>query len=138
MRKTREIVRLVFETRLSQRAVVRELGVSGSTVSDVLARLHVAGLAWPLPEGLPDAELERRLYRPAGERAPDPREPDWKTMHAELRRQRVTLQLLWRLCRPRHSSQSRKRVTPLPFSSSCSACQSGSGRAPAAGRGGGG
>ena len=102
MRKTREILRLVHETELSQRAVARAAGVSNSTVSDVLARLQVAGLAWPLPAGLPDAELERRLYRPAGERAPDPREPDWKAVRAELRRKHVTLQLVWREYRERH------------------------------------
>ena len=39
MRKTREILRLVHETELSQRAVARAAGISNSTVSDVLARL---------------------------------------------------------------------------------------------------
>jgi len=49
MRKTREILRLKFETRLSQRAVARAMGVSNSTVSDVLARLKASGLSWLLP-----------------------------------------------------------------------------------------
>lgn len=70
MRKTREILRLKFEARLSRRAVARAMGVSNSTVSDVLARLKASGLAWLLPAGLADGELERRLYRARGETAP--------------------------------------------------------------------
>ena len=50
MRKTREILRLKFETELSQRAIARAVGVSNATVWDVLRRLEAAGLAWPLPE----------------------------------------------------------------------------------------
>ena len=57
MRKTREILRLKFETRLSQRAVARAMGISNSTVSDVLARLKASGLSWPLPEDVSDGEL---------------------------------------------------------------------------------
>jgi transposase len=102
MRKTREILRLAFETRLSQRAVARAVGISNSTVSDVLARLKASGLTWPLPADLADGELEKRLYREQGERAPDPREPDWAAVHAEMRRKHVTLQLLWREYRSGH------------------------------------
>jgi transposase len=102
MRKTREILRLKFEARLSQRAVARAMGVSNSTISDVLARLKACGLSWPLPEGLADGELERRLYRRHGERAPDPNEPVWATVHAEMRRKHVTLALLWQEYRHAH------------------------------------
>jgi transposase len=102
MRKTREILRLRFETQLSQRAIARAVGVSNATVWDVLARLAAAGLAWPLPEGVGAAELEARLYREQGRRAPDPREPDWPSVHAELRDKHVTLQLLWQEYRERH------------------------------------
>ena len=102
MRKTREILRLKFETRLSQRAVARAMGVSNSTVSDVLARLKASGLSWPLPEEIADGELERRLYRARGETAPDPKEPDWAAVHAEMRRKHVTLALLWQEYRERH------------------------------------
>lgn len=76
MRKSREILRLKFETALSQRAIARACGVSNATVWDALRRFEAAGLAWPLPDGLGDAELEARLYRPKGSRAPDPREKE--------------------------------------------------------------
>jgi transposase len=55
-----------------------------------------------LPEGLPDSELEARLYREQGSTAPDPRRPDWASVHAELSRKHVTLQLLWREYRAAH------------------------------------
>ena len=102
MRKTREILRLKFETQLSQRAIARAVGVSNATVWDSLARLEASGLAWPLPVGMSDAELETRLYREHGRRAPDPREPDWASVHAELRHKHVTLLLLWQEYRERH------------------------------------
>ena len=96
MRKIREILRLVFETKLSQRAVARAVGVSNATVWDTLRRLEAAGLAWPLPEGITDGELEARLYRDRCQPLADPREPDWATVHEELRTHKhLTLQLLW-------------------------------------------
>jgi len=102
MRRIREILRLKHESGLSQRAIARAVGVSNSTVTDVLHRLAAAGLGWPLPEGLPDDELEARLYRQQGTTAPDPRLPDWAQVHAELARKHVTLQLLWREYRGDH------------------------------------
>ena len=98
MRKTREILRLKFETTLSQRAIARACGVSNATVWDALRRLEASGLAWPLPEGLGDGELEARLYREQGTR-----EPDWAKVHEELRTHKhVTLQLLWQEYREAH------------------------------------
>lgn len=95
MRKIREILRLRCEAGLSQRAVARAIGVSNSTVSEACSRLAEAGLSWPLPEGISDAELEKRLYRERGQAVADPREPDWAAVHAELARKHVTLRLVW-------------------------------------------
>jgi transposase len=95
MRKTKEILRLKLDAGLSNRQVARATGVSCSTVSETVGRLKAAGLAWPLPEGLSESALERRLYRPRGEVASDEREPDWAHVHKELRRKHVTLMLLW-------------------------------------------
>jgi len=47
MRKTREILRLKFEARLSHRQIGRACGVSYSTVADAVENFHAAGLAWP-------------------------------------------------------------------------------------------
>lgn len=102
MRRIREILRLKYESGLSQRAIARALGVSNSTISGVFSRLELAGLAWPLPEGISDQELEERLYRDRGQPVADPREPDWVAIHAELARKHVTLRLLWREYRALH------------------------------------
>ena len=95
MRRIREILRLKFEAGLSQRAIARALGVSNSTVSEAFSRLGEAGLAWPLPEGLTDAELEKRLYRARGQAVANPREPDWALVHRKLTGKYVTLRLAW-------------------------------------------
>lgn len=102
MRKIREALRLKHEAGLSQRAIARALGVSNSTVSGAFSRLELAGLSWPLPPGISDAELEERLYRDRGQAVVDPRAPDWAAVHAELARKHVTLRLLWREYRTTH------------------------------------
>ena len=95
MRKTKEILRLKFDAGLSNRQIARATGVSCSTVSETVGRLKAAGLAWPLPEGLSEAALERRLYRPRREVAVDLREPDWEHVHRELARTRQVAGSVW-------------------------------------------
>ena len=57
----------------------------------------MAGLTWPIPAEIDDAELEGRLFRrrPASSRRPAKPMPDWSKVHAELKRRGVTLVLLW-------------------------------------------
>jgi transposase len=96
MRKIRELLRLRFGQGLSQRAVGSSLGLSIGAVNSYLTRARMAGLGWPLPEGLSDEQLEERLYPPPPpvetERRP---KPDWAMVHRELRRPNMTLSLLW-------------------------------------------
>jgi transposase len=82
---------------MSQRAVARSLGLAQGTVSKYLNRTRRAGLTWPLPPELDDdVRLEDRLYPPASDLPSDERpQPDWAVVHRELRRQSVTLMLLW-------------------------------------------
>lgn len=102
MRKTREICRLAH-LKLSGRAIARAVGTSNSTVSDALSRLKAADLTWADIEPMSQCQLERRLYREAGEVASDPREPDWTAVRLELANdQHVTLQLLWAEYRREH------------------------------------
>ena len=78
MRKTKEIMRLKYEVGLSHRQVAAACAVSPATVSDCLGRVGAAGLSWPLPGDVDEAELEARLYHAPGEPAPaDTSEPDW-------------------------------------------------------------
>ena len=62
MRKIREVLRLSQGEGLSRRQVARAAGVPPTTVADYLGRIAAAGLSWPLPDGMDDADLERRLF----------------------------------------------------------------------------
>jgi transposase len=96
MRQILEVLRLKHQNHLSIRKIARSCGVPASTVGDYLKRAGAAGLGWPLPEGLGEAELlQRLLATPLPSRAPDPALPDWPALHKELARQSVTLALLW-------------------------------------------
>ena len=95
MRKIREILRLHHECGLSNRAIGRSIAVSPSTVSDCLLRTKVAGLGWPLAPEMDDTVLENLLYPLADEGRGPRAEPNFESIHKELRRKGVTVQLLW-------------------------------------------
>ncbi len=97
MRHVREILRLSLDAGLSTRVVGERIGVGSTTVRDTLKRFARAGLSWPAPAVMSDAELERRLYgvpgvKPGRRKQP---EPDWSVVARELKRKHVTLQVLW-------------------------------------------
>ena len=96
MRQIHEVLRLRFASRLPQRAIAKSLGLSQGAVSGYLSRARAAGIVWPLPEDLDDAQLEALLFPPPPAIAADQRPlPDWAWVHRELRRPNVTLALLW-------------------------------------------
>jgi len=95
MRKTKEVLRLYFDSGLKQRAISRCLNLSRTTISDYLSRAAKAGLSWPLPETLTDQELERRLFPAIVTIPSELLVPDWSDVHTELKRKGVTLTLLW-------------------------------------------
>jgi hypothetical protein len=96
MRQIREVLRLRFASKLSQRAIAKSLRLSQGAVSIYLTRARAAGIVWPLPDELDDAQLEALLYPPVPAIAADQRPmPDWAWVHRELRRPDVTLALLW-------------------------------------------
>ena len=64
MRKIKEALRLHFELGLSNRKIGNCLGATHSAIGDYLTRAATAGLGWPLPESLSDAQLEQRLFPP--------------------------------------------------------------------------
>lgn len=102
MRKVREVLRLARGQGMSARQVGLALGVPRSTVGDHLKRAELAGVTWPLPEGMDDAALEALLFPPpppAGEQRPV---PNWAEVKKELRRKGVTLMLLWFEYKERH------------------------------------
>ena len=96
MRKIKEVLRLKWGCALSNRAVADSCAIAPSTVLDYVRRATRAGLAWPLPEGLSDAELETRMFAPVAAVPGQPRPlPQWPELHQELRRKGMTLFLLW-------------------------------------------
>jgi transposase len=102
LRKIREILRLQ-EAGLSNRAIARACKISNSTVGEYLRRAKVAGLHWPLPEGISEDELFQKLF-PSSSRESTPERPlpDWKTVREELNKKGVTLKLLWIEYRDKH------------------------------------
>ena len=97
MRKIKEILRLHFEQKLTQRQIARSASVSQSTVHEYVTKAEAAGLKWPLGADWDEARLRTTLFprtaatKPAQHAAPD---------FAALRQQReqhgeLTLELLW-------------------------------------------
>ena len=102
MRKIKDVLRLHAAGR-SARQIGPSVGVSRSTVADYLRRAEVAGLSWPLPEGLDEEALERRLFPPQpSAQSRQFTEVDWAEIHRELKRPGVTLALLWDEYRGQH------------------------------------
>jgi DNA-binding transcriptional regulator LsrR (DeoR family) len=64
MRKTREVLRLHYESHLVPGQIASICKVSRSTVQRYFEPLKAAGLSWPLPAELDDVALERRLFPP--------------------------------------------------------------------------
>jgi transposase len=57
------------------------------TVHEYLERATAAGIAWPLPEGLSEEELEAKLFGNQAVQARTLRQrpqPDWKAIHEQL------------------------------------------------------
>ena len=78
------------------RQVREATGVGKTAVGEYVARAKVIGITWPIPPEIGDAELERRLFTPAGlHDGPTKPVPDWAKVHEELKRRGVTLMLLW-------------------------------------------
>ena len=97
MRQAREIIRLKFSASIPTREIARRLGVAASTVRGTLRRFEGAGLSWPLPVGMSGGDLEAALYANHGTKRGHRRhaEPDWPTVHRELKRKHVTLVIVW-------------------------------------------
>ena len=96
MRKIQEVLRLKWAGGLSNRTIARSCSISHSTVKEYLQRAELAGLSWPLPEQLTEDELFKQLFPERLQAEAKPKAmPDWQQVHAELRKQNVTLKLLW-------------------------------------------
>lgn len=96
MRKIGEVLRL-RAAGMSYREIGRSVGIGQATVGEYLARAQAAGIGWPLPAEMEEAEIEEALFpAPNAEAAASRPVPDWRTVNRELKRAHgVTLKLLW-------------------------------------------
>jgi len=96
MRTIREVLRLKWHCGLSNRDIAASCRICQTAVRSYLYRAQQAGLCWPLPDTLTDAQLEPLLF-PAPRKPADTKRarPDWSQVHTQLARKGVTLQLLW-------------------------------------------
>lgn len=106
MHRVREVCRLKYDCRLSNRKIARASGVDRDTVGMYLQRAEKAGLRWPFPAELTDAEIEARLFprltQPAGAQRPP---PDCRYIYDQLREHKnlnLTLMQLWIEYKERH------------------------------------
>jgi len=95
MRKIRDILRLTHGEGMSRHRVSVALCVPRATVVRCLRRAEAAGVTWPLPDGLTEAELEARLYPLDADSHRARPLPEWSYVHGELRRKGVTINLVW-------------------------------------------
>lgn len=96
VRKIKEVLRLKWDHRLSNRQIARSCSISHSTVMEYIQRANDAGLSWPLPPELDDSALEGLLFPPPRKIPMEERNmPPMEYIGRELRKKGVTLQLLW-------------------------------------------
>src|SRR5260370_18399112 len=78
MRRIREVLRLRHQG-LTERVIARMLGVSNGVVHGYVRRARLAGLPWPLPEGMDDERLELLRFPPppAASQTDRPPRPAW-------------------------------------------------------------
>lgn len=100
----KDILRLKYTGGLSHEAIARSLSISKGVVAKYLSLSGASGLDWQEAAGLDEASLERRLLgRSSAETLVV--QPDFATVHIELRRKGVTLALLWQEYRAAHVGQ---------------------------------
>ena len=103
MRKIKEVLRLHHEARLSERQIANVCALGKGTVRRFLERAEAAQVSWPLPPELDDTALEKKLFPPPPPPPAGPRpQPDYASVHKELRKPNVTLQLLWEEYKQEH------------------------------------
>jgi transposase len=102
MRKIKEVLHLSLCKGLSQTQVAGALALARSTVQDYLHRASHAGLTAESVTTMSEESLERMLFR-RSQPAPIRPEPDCPSLHVEMRKTGVTLQLLWEEYKKEHA-----------------------------------
>src|SRR5579863_1302958 len=95
VRTIREVLRLKWQCDLPHRDIAASCDIGETAVRSYVRRAESAGLSWPLPDTLKDADLEQMLFppRPCIPSIERPL-PNWNEVRAQLKRKGVTLKLL--------------------------------------------
>ena len=103
MRKVKEVLRLKFDIKLSNRRIAQSCSMAHSTVGEYIRRFRQSSLSWPLPENIDDNKLEQLLFPQPQLGLPRIRPvADCAYIHSELGRKGVTLMLLWQEYKQQH------------------------------------
>jgi transposase len=124
MRRVKEILRLAHELGYSLRQIANSVRLGRTSVSEYLARAEAAGVRYEDVADRSEPEIEALLFKQPELPASRP-QPNWATVAADMRKDAVTLQLLWQDYREQHPdgysySQFRRRyreylhATPEP------------------------
>ena len=62
MRKVKEVLRLKFDVKLSNRRIAQSCSMAHSTVGEYIRRFRQSSLSWPLAEDTDDNQLEQLLF----------------------------------------------------------------------------
>lgn len=96
MRTFKEVLRLKYDHRLTNRAIAKSCAISHVTVGKYLQQAESAGIGWPLPDDIDDQDLEQRLYSDDTKQIENKSGmPPMEYLFNELKKRHVTLQLLW-------------------------------------------
>ena len=95
MRKIKEILRLKWVLKLSDRQVGASLKIGHSTVGEYIKRAQRAGLDWSQVEKMEETELKGKLFPPKEPDHKQRSQPDWQQIEVELQSKGVTRMLLW-------------------------------------------
>lgn len=93
MHKIKDILRLHFEAQLSQHQIAASLQLSSGVINKYLALFRAANIPWPLPEEIDEIKL-RALLRPQITKVSNYHEPDYASIHQELKR-KATVFIKW-------------------------------------------
>ena len=99
MKRVKEILRLHFESGLSNEKVANALQISKGSVKNYLERFKAAELSWPLPPDISDGELLSKLRKNGNSRGETSHSrplPDFEYVVKEIQRPHVTRYLLWK------------------------------------------
>jgi transposase len=103
VRTIREVLRLRWQSVLSEREIGASCHISATAVRSYLQRAKDAGLSWPLPEDLNDTQLEQRLFPPPSRAGGGDRPAiNWAEVNKQMKRKGVTLHVLWEEHRQNH------------------------------------